>query len=279
MKAAVFTSGKQFRILAGKKNPLISAAYLVLLLVAGMALFGPMVAPHDPLRTDLSLRLHPPSWQYPFGNDALGRCLLSRILYGAPISVGLATAVVGFTALFGTGIGLLAGYRGGKLDVLFMRVVDLFFAFPEIIVALAVAGVWGPGTWNLLLALSAVGWMRYARVVRGITLSVKEREFVQAARLAGLSRRAIILRYILPANLPAVVVLATIGLAKALLAVSALGFLGFGVQPPQPEWGTLLMEGKDYLLSAPHLSLYPGLILMLTVLSLNIVGDHLGDRE
>lgn len=157
-----------------------------------------------------------------------------------------------------------------------MRIVDIFFSFPEIVAAMAVAGLAGTGTLNLLFALSFVSWTRYARLVRGI-ISVRERDYIKAAQLSGVSRTVIIIRHILQANLSSIIVLATIGLAKAILAVSALGFLGFGIQPPYPEWGTLLMEGKDYILSAPHLSLYPGIAIMLSVLFFNLLGDALRD--
>jgi peptide/nickel transport system permease protein len=160
--------------------------------------------------------------------------------------------------------------------VLINFLMDIFFSFPEIVAAMAVAGLAGPGTLNLLFALSFVSWTRYARLVRGI-ISVRERDYIKAAQLSGVSRTVIIIRHILPANLSSIIVLATIGLAKAILAVSALGFLGFGIQPPYPEWGTLLMEGKDYILSAPHLSLYPGIAIMLSVLFFNLLGDALRD--
>lgn len=262
---------------AALKNPFRAVALLTVCVVIFIAVFGSMLAPHDPVKADLSLRLAPPSLQYPLGNDSLGRCLLSRILCGARTSIGLGILVVVFSCIFGVMVGLISGYWGGLMDELFMRIVDVFFSFPEMVAAMAVAGLMGPGTFNLLFALSFVSWMRYARLVRGITLSVKERNYVKAAQLSGVSRTAIIIRHILPANISSVTVLATIGLAKAILAVSALGFLGFGVQPPYPEWGTLLMGGKDYILSAPHLSLYPGIVIMLSVLSFNLLGDSLRD--
>jgi ABC-type dipeptide/oligopeptide/nickel transport system permease subunit len=221
--------------------------------------------------------LAPPSWQYPLGSDALGRCLLSRILFGARTAIGLGMTVVVFSSLLGVLIGLLAGYLGGVVDELLMRLVDIFFAFPAIVAAMAVAGILGPGMFNLLFALSLTSWMRYARVVTAVTLSVRERDYIKAAQLAGGSKAAIIHAHILPANMPSIMVLATVGLGKAILAVSALGFLGFGVQPPYAEWGMLLMEGKDYILSAPHLSIFPGLCMMLAVLSFILVGDSLGN--
>jgi peptide/nickel transport system permease protein len=259
-------------------NPVLTTALLIVAAVLCTTLFGTALAPHDPLHTDMNLRLAPPSWTYPLGNDTLGRCLLSRILAGTHISVGLSLAVVAVSCLLGLSVGLSSGYSGGIADEGLMRLTDIFFSFPEVIAAMTVAGLMGPGTVNMVLALSSVSWMRYARLVRGITLSVKERDYVAAARISGVSGIRIVLRHILPACLPSVIVLATIGLAKAILAVSALGFLGFGAQPPTPEWGTLLMEGKDFILSAPHLSLYPGIAIMLTALAFNLTGDGLRDR-
>lgn len=260
---------------AASTDPFLGIAAAIVFIIAFIALFGPLLAPHDPVNADLSLRLASPCFKYPLGNDALGRCLFSRILCGARTSLGIGIAVVVISSVFGIMIGLVAGYSGGLVDELFMRIVDIFFSFPEMVAAMAVAGIMGPGTFNLLFALTFVSWMRYARLVRGITLSVKERDYVKSAQISGVSKTAIILRHILPANISSVIVLATIGLAKAILAVSALGFLGFGVQPPCPEWGTLLMEGKDYILSAPHLSLYPGIVIMLSVLAFNLLGDGL----
>ena len=259
-------------------NPLMTLAALIAVLMIGVAIGGRWCCPHDPLATDLALRLAPPSWQYPFGNDALGRCLFSRVMAGARASIGLGAAVVLISTVLGVLVGLVAGYAAGLVDEAFMRMTDMFFAFPEIVAAMAVAGVVGPGTLNLLLALSVASWMRYARVVRGITLSVREREYVKAAWLAGVRPAVIMWRHVLPASTPAIVVLATIGLGKSILAVSALGFLGFGVQPPAAEWGMLLMEGKDYILSAPHLSVFPGTMIMLTVLAFNVLGDGFNSR-
>lgn len=257
------------------KNPFATIATVIIFMVIIIAIFGPILSPHDPIKTNLSLRFASPSIHYPLGNDALGRCLLSRILCGTRTSIGLGIVIVILSCSFGVMIGLISGYMGGIFDEVLMRIVDIFFSFPEIVAAMAVAGLMGSGIINLLLALSAVSWMRYARLVRGITQSVKEKDYIKAAKLSGVSRTAVLFRHILPVNISSIIVLASIGLAKAVLAVSALGFLGFGIQPPSPEWGTLLMEGKDYILSAPHLSLYPGIAIMLTVLAFNILGDWL----
>ncbi len=259
------------------KKPFLGFSVIITFMVFSAAAFGPFLTPHDPIKTNLSLRLAPPSLEYPMGNDSLGRCLLSRILCGARASVGLSFAAVVISSVFGIITGLISGFLGGFVDEFFMRIVDVFLSFPEMVAAMAVAGILGHGTFNLVFALSLAGWMRYARLVRGITLSVKELDYVKSAMISGVSKKAVIFRHIFPASIPSVIVLITIGLGKALLGVSALGFLGFGVQPPYPEWGTLLMEGKDYVLSASHLSLYPGIAIMLTVLSLNLLGDGLRD--
>lgn len=253
----------------------MAVAAVITIIALFTAIAAPYLIPNDPYTADVSLRLAPPSPGYPLGNDAMGRCLFSRIIMGMRTSIGLGAAIVAFSCILGVVIGLLAGFLGGFFDELLMRITDIFFSFPEMLAAMAVAGLAGPSTMNLLLAVSVVSWMRYARIVRGVTLSVKEREYVKYARLSGVSKITIIYRHILPANMPSVSVLATIGLAKAILAVSSLGFLGFGVQPPHPELGILLMEGKDYIMSAPHLSIYPGLAVMLPVLSFNILGDRL----
>ncbi len=260
-----------------RSNVLLAGAAAVAFLVTVVALAGPALAPHDPMQADLSLSLAAPCRQYPMGNDALGRCLLSRIIVGTRISMALGTAVVVFSCLSGVAVGLVSGYHGGLVDELLMRVTDIFLSLPEMVAAMAIAGLMGPGTGNLLLALSLTAWMRYARLVRGITLSVRGRSYVRAAQFAGVRTWCILWRHILPACFPQVIVLATVGLAKAVLAISALGFLGFGIQPPAPEWGALLLEGRNYLLTAPHLSLYPGMVIMLCVLSFNILGDALRD--
>lgn len=223
------------------------------------------------------LKCASPSLSYPLGNDALGRCLLSRILSGAWMSIGIGIAVVLISCLLGVTVGIISGYQGKLIDELLMRITDIFLSLPEIVAAMTLAGLLGPGTYNMIFALSITGWMRYARLVRGITLSVKERDHVKVAEFSGCSKLSIIYRHILPANISSIIILATIGLAKAIISVSALGFLGFGVQPPIPEWGTLLMEGKEYILSAPHLAIFPGFAVTLSVLAFNILGDGMRD--
>ncbi len=257
------------------RNPVASMAAGVLILLAVLTVAGPDLAPNDPLTPDPAMRLCPPCPRFPMGCDALGRCLFSRILYGARASAGIGFAAVALSASLGTAIGLAAGYFKGWVDEVFMRVTDMFLAFPEMVAAIALAGIMGPGNLNLIFAISCVSWTKYARLSRGIALTSREALYVKSARLSGVSPAMIIVRHILPTVRPAMTVLATVGMAKGILSVSSLGFLGFGVQPPDPEWGTLLMEGKDYLFTAPHLSIFPGLCIMAAVMAFNLLGNRM----
>ena len=259
--------------------PVSRPSTMVLIVLAILVITGPALAPHDPLAVNPTLRLSPPSINYPMGCDALGRCLFSRLLCGARATIGIGFAAVALSACIGTAVGLAAGYLKGWADELFMRITDMFLAFPEMVAAIALAGIMGPGNLNLIFAISCVSWTKYARLSRNIALSAREALYVKAAHLSGVSPGRIMIRHILPSVRPAVQVLATVGMAKAILSVSSLGFLGFGVQPPDPEWGTLLMEGKDYLFTAPHLSIFPGLSIMGTVLSFNLLGNRMEKQE
>ena len=257
------------------QNPVrfLAAGMLLLLLLVVAA--GPTIAPNDPLASNPSLRLLPPCTRFPMGCDALGRCLFSRILWGARSSIGIGFAAVVVSACLGTALGLIAGYFKGWVDELIMRITDMFLVFPEMVAAIALAGIMASGALNLVFAISCVSWTKYTRVARGIALTTGGALYVKSARLSGVSSFMIIVRHILPTVWPAMAVMATVGMAKGILAVSALGFLGFGVQPPHPEWGTLLMEGKDYLFTAPHLSIFPGICIMGAVMAFNLMGNHL----
>jgi peptide/nickel transport system permease protein len=262
------TSGNDFF----RKLLLINLAVIILL-----TLLGSVLAPHDPLEIHLDLKLHGPSLQYLLGNDFLGRCLLSRILAGAQTSVGLGIIATVFSSLIGIIIGLLSGYLGGFIDEILMRITDVFLSFPQIIIVVTIAGIMVPGITNLVFAIVIVGWMRYARVVRGITISVKESLYVKSAEISGISNIKIITTHILPSCTQQIVVISSLGLSKSILAISSLGFLGFGIQPPHAEWGRLLLDGKDYILTSPHLSVFPGLFIIFTVLTFNLLGDVISD--
>jgi peptide/nickel transport system permease protein len=254
------------------------AGLAVLLALAVAALFAPLIAPHDPLRQDLDKDLLAYSADHPLGTDKLGRDVLSRTIYGGRISLltGIATVLISLS--IGVAAGSLSGYFGGWLDLLLMRLVDILMAFPGILLAIALTAVLGPGLDHVILALCLIGWTGYARLVRGEILSLREREFVQAARGLGCSPRRIIIRHLIPNLLAPLMIQATFGLAAAIVAEGSLSFLGLGVEPPAPSWGSMLNDGRQFLLVAPHLTTYPGLALMFTVLALNIVGDTLQER-
>jgi len=243
--------------------------------VAGV--FAPYIAPHDPTKQRLDLRLGSPSKEYPLGNDNLGRCVLSQLIYGTRVSLPAGVIVVAVTASLGTLLGLVAGYFTGIVDKIITGVVDVLLAFPALILALVIIGVLKPGLQSVLLALSIVGWMQYTRVVRGVVLSAKERTFVEAARSLGGKDSYIVFRHILPETLPHVIVLATLKIGQIVLAAASLSFLGLGVQPPTPEWGAMLNNGRAFLRTAPHLTIFPGLAIMMTVLAFSFLGDGLRD--
>jgi peptide/nickel transport system permease protein len=242
-----------------------------------IAILAPFIAPHDPIEQNLEHRLLPPNAEYPLGTDNLGRCILSRLIHGTSVSLQIGVIVVGIAATTGVTLGLIAGYRGGLVDELIMRIVDVLLAFPGIILALAIAGILGPSLYNVMLALAVVGWTSYARVVRGSVLSVKEKEFVEAARALGAGEARIMFRHILPNVTAPVIVMATLGMAHVILAAAALSFLGLGAQPPTPEWGSMLNDGRAFMRTAPHLTIFPGLAIMVTVLAFNFLGDGLRD--
>src|SRR5437879_3340622 len=245
--------------------------------MAATAVAGPWLTPFDPARQELALRLTGPSWIHPLGLDELGRDVLSRLLAGARISFLVALVVVGVSALVGTALRAVAGYFGGLLDDVINRIMDVLLAFPGLLLAIALVAVLGPSLGNVLFALTLIGWVGYARLVRGQVLRTREFEYVQAARALGAATPRILLRHVIPTAIPAVVVQATLGMAGAIIGEAALSFLGLGVQPPTPSWGTMLNGGREHLLDAPHLTVFPGLGIALLVLGFNFVGDGLRD--
>jgi len=243
--------------------------------VVAAAVAGPLLLPHDPTAQDLALRLQGPTLAHPFGLDELGRDMLARVLAGARVSLAVGLAVVTVSASLGLAIGSLAGYLGGPIDDVVSRTMDVLMAFPGILLAIALVAVLGPGLPNAVLALSIIGWVGYARLVRGVVLRVREFEYVTAARAAGAGLGRVLVRHVVPNTLPALVVQATLGMAGAILAEASLSFLGLGVQPPTPSWGTMLDAGRAHLLDAPHVTLFPGAWLAALVLGFNFLGDGL----
>ncbi len=251
---------------------------LIVALTVVAAIVGPFVVPFDPASQNLSQRLFGPSWTHPFGLDELGRDILSRLLIGARISLLVGLAVVSISATAGTLVGALAGYAGGWVDTVAGRLMDVLLAFPGILLAIALVAALGPSLTHVVLALVSIGWVSYARLVRGLVLKIRELEYVQAARAVGAPLGRILTRHVIPATLSAVAVQATLGMAGAIIAEASLSFLGLGVQPPTPSWGTMLDAGRSHLFDAPHLTVLPGLAIALLVLGFNFAGDALRDR-
>jgi peptide/nickel transport system permease protein len=259
-------------------NRYLGVGLLILSLLAAAAVFAPWVAPYSPTQQNLDDDLLFSSSDHPLGTDKLGRDILSRIIYGSRVSLLVGITTVTLSLALGFTLGSLAGYWGGWTDHAVMRTVDILLAFPGILLAIAFTAVLGPGLDHVILALCLIGWTGYARFVRGEILALRERDFVQAARALGCPPAHIILRHLLPNLLAPLLIQATFGLAAAIVAEGSLSFLGLGVQPPTASWGSMLNDGRQFLLVAPHLTTYPGLAIMITVLALNLVGDALQDR-
>lgn len=255
---------------------MLCTGFGIVIAMSAAALLAPWLAPYDPTLLHQAI-LEPPSAQFPLGTDAFGRDVLSRLLYGARVSLWVGFVSVGLAVGIGLVLGLTAGYFGGWTDEAIMRGVDVMLCFPSFFLILAVIAFLEPSLTNIMVVIGLTSWMGVARLVRAETLSLRERDFVAAARLAGTSSRQIILRHIFPNALAPVLVSATLGVAGAILVESSLSFLGLGVQPPDPSWGNMLMEGKDVLEIAPWLSLYPGLAILITVLGYNLLGESLRD--
>jgi len=259
------------------KNPglFLSAGVLIFFMLS--ALFAGYIAPHNPEKANLELRLKEPCREYPFGTDHLGRCILSRIIFGARVSLSVGLLVVSSSLILGLTIGTLSGYYGGWLDEIIMRVVDAFLAFPSLLLALGIAGLFGAGFMNLVMALIIVDWAGYARLARSSVMAIKEQDYIKAAKGLGTGDIHVILHHVIPNVMSPLIVMATIGMGYVILSAAGLSFLGFGVQPPTPEWGSMLNEGKIYIRSAPYIMIFPGLAIMLTVLAFNYLGDELRD--
>ncbi|MCF6282086.1 MAG: ABC transporter permease [Candidatus Polarisedimenticolaceae bacterium] len=249
----------------------------ILLAWALAALFGPLL-PLAPNQIELAQILTPPSGSELLGYDDLGRPLLDRLLVGARISFSVAFGVVLIAGSFGVVVGTLSGYFGGLFDLLIMRIIDIFLAFPGILLAIALAGVMGPGIDNLVIALSVVGWVGYARLARSQVLSLKQRDHITAAIALGSSEWIIVTRHLLPLIAAPLIIEATFGIASMVIAEAGLSFLGLGVQPPDASWGSMIRDGARYMLVAPHMVMVPGFAIMLIVFSLNLLGDRLRDK-
>ncbi|MCC6165886.1 MAG: ABC transporter permease [Caldilineaceae bacterium] len=259
------------------QEPATIAGLILLLIFVVLALAAPWLSPFDPLYQNISAGLTPPSRAYPLGTDKLGRDLLSRMLYGARISLRVGLLVVISAGGFGALVGLVAGYLRGWADEALMRVTDIFFAFPGLILAMAIAGALGPSLQNALIAVAVVSWPVYARLIRSQVLALREQEFVQAARAIGAGGGRILFGHLLPNTIAPLLVQASFDMGATILAVAGLSFIGFGAQPPTPEWGVMISEGRNYITTQWWLTAVPAAAILLLVAAFNLVGDGLRD--
>jgi len=260
-----------------RKNRLAILGSVVIILMTLIAIFAPLLAPYNPYETNYTNHKQPPSAEHLLGTDELGRDVFSRLIYGTRISLIVGIVVVGISMTIGVSLGAISGYFGGVADMIIMRIVDILQAFPFMILAVAMVAVVGPGLMNMMIVLGCVTWIWYTRLVRGMVLSLRETEYIQATRALGASNSTIIFRHLIPNVLGVVVVQATFGVADAILAAAALSYLGLGAQPPTAEWGAMLTSAKEFMRILPAMSIAPGIAIMITVLAINFIGDALRD--
>jgi peptide/nickel transport system permease protein len=273
--ATIRRSTRIWRELRQNRLAAAGAAFLVLIVLA--AICAPLITHYDPTKQDLLSRLEPPSSTHWLGTDEVGRDVLSRLAYGARISLFVALLGTAGGVIAGTLLGLTSGFFGGWTDTLLMRGVDIMYAFPGVLLVILIVSILGPSLWNLILALMIWGTPTLSRIVRASVLSLKSEDYVLAARTIGADRMRLMTGHLLPNATAPIIVYATLGVAGSLLTAAGLGFLGLGVQPPTPEWGAMLSQGREYVISAPYLVTFPGLLIFLTVLALNFIGDALRD--
>jgi len=260
-----------------QQQPLMLTGAVIVFTIACLAIFAPWLAPYDPTLIDVRSILLPPSWEHWCGTDTLGRDVFSRMLYGARISLAVGFVAVGLSMVIGVALGAWAGYAGGRVDTIMMRLTDMVLCFPTFFLILAVIAFLEPSIWNIMIVIGLTSWMGVTRLVRAELLSLREREFVLSAKSLGVSPLRLIWRYLLPNAMGPIMVSAVLGVAGAVLVESGLSFLGLGVQPPNPSWGNILTDGKDNIQLAWWLSLYPGLAILITVLGYNLLGEGLRD--
>ncbi|MDR3265213.1 MAG: ABC transporter permease [Synergistaceae bacterium] len=260
-----------------RKSPLAMFGLVFILLLIFVAIFADVLAPYPYQKQNLAHSFETPSKQFLLGTDEFGRDILSRLIYGARISLQVGIIAVGIALIVGGMLGAMAGYYGGWIDNGIMRVMDVLLSVPQTLLAIAIAAALGPGLFNLMIAVGISAVPNYARIVRGSVLSIREMEFIEAARAVGSSDLRIILKHIIPNSMAPIIVQSTLGVASAILNAAGLSFIGLGIQPPYPEWGAMLSGGRQYIRDYAHLTLYPGLAIMLTILALNFLGDGLRD--
>lgn len=272
-----FAMSDRSRVRILRRSPLVAFGAVIVLLYALAAVSAPLLARHPPLVQNLEQRLGPPGGSYPLGLDQLGRDILSRLLFGARISLVIGLVVVIMAGVLGTAVGVTAGFAGGRIDHVLMRVTDVFFAFPPLILAMAIAAALGPSLTNAMVAIAMVTWPVYARLSRAQTLVLVRQEFLEAARAMGAGDVRIIARHILPNALAPLIVQASFNMGEAILIAAGLSFIGFGAQPPTPEWGVMVSEGRDYITTQWWLPTFPGLAILFAVTGFNLLGDGIRD--
>jgi peptide/nickel transport system permease protein len=260
-----------------KKNKRAMVGLWMVVVFIVVAIFAPLIAPYDPIEQNMQIMLEKPSLKHPFGTDEFGRDLLSRIIYGAQISLAIGTVGVLIAVIFGVALGTIAGYFGGWIDNIIMRIMDIFMAFPSFLLALAIVSVLGPGMVNVMIAIGIFSIPNFSRIARSSVISIKNKEFIEATRAMGGTDTRIIIKHLIPNSISPIIVLSTMRIATAIITAAGLSFLGMGAQPPTPEWGAMLSTGREYLRVAPHVSTIPGLAIMFLVLGFNMLGDGLRD--
>jgi peptide/nickel transport system permease protein len=260
-----------------RRHKLFTISLSFIFFLIAIAIFASLISPYDPIEQNLKHRLSPPSFEYFLGTDQFGRDMLSRLIFGIKTSLTTGIMAAVLSMIIGVSLGLVAGYFGGVIDEVIMRFTDIMLSFPSIVLTLAIAGSLGPSLIHIVIALVAVGWTQYTRVVRASVLSLKETDFILAAKAIGLSDIGIIVRHILPNCAGPIIVMMTLSMGVKILSIAGLSFLGLGAQPPTAEWGMMLKQGVAFMGTAPHLTIFPGLAIMLTVLAFNLLGDGLRD--
>jgi len=260
-----------------RRSPLSMVGLLLISALIFIAVFAPYLARYDPIEQDLTNRLQAPCREHPFGLDQLGRDIFSRVIYGSRISLMIGIIVISIAATTGSLLGVVAGYMGGRIDEIVMRITDMFLAFPSLILAMAISAALGRSLENTVIAIGMVAWPTYARLARGQTLSVKEEQFIEAVRSLGADRKRIILSHVLPQCLPPIIIQATLSMGGIILTAAGLGFIGFGAQPPTPEWGIMISDGRNFIMKQWWVSTFPGLAMLFVVLGFNLLGDGLRD--
>ena len=259
------------------KSPLAMFGLAIIFVLVFCAIFAEIISPYSPIKQDLMHMFETPSSSHWLGTDEFGRDILSRLIYGARVSLQVGFIAVGIALITGGMLGAASGYYSGRLDNTIMRVMDVLLSIPQTLLAIAIVAALGPSLMNLMIAVGISAVPTYARIVRGSVLSIRSMEFIEAARAAGSSDLRIILKHIIPNSMAPIIVQSTLGVASAILNAAGLSFIGLGIQPPNPEWGAMLSGGRQYIRDYPHMTLYPGLAIMLTILALNFLGDGLRD--